>query len=110
MSEPELYRRAPLGISDAQGNCSIAQRCPVALAACDGRACHIVRKGQCTKHGIVGTGFPVAISGVEKLECRTHRRHFTMLHPLVNEDLPATVIVQPELVVLTEGLLLLREA
>ena len=60
--------------------------------------------------GWVGTGFPVGISGVEKLECRTHKRHFTMLHPLVHEDMPATVVVQPELVVLNEGPVLLREA
>lgn len=110
LPEPELYRRVALGISDSHGNQHIAKRCPVALSASDGRPCHIVRRGHCTKNGVVASGFPVAIDGVQKLECETHKRHFHMLHPLVHEDLPATVIVQPELVVLTEGLVLLREA
>ncbi len=110
LPEPELYKRAALCISDAHGNQYIAERCPVALSASDGRPCHIVRRGHCTKNGVVAPGFPVAMDGVQKLICETHKRNFHMLHPLVHEDLPATVIVQPELVVLTEGLVLLREA
>ena len=50
----------------------------------------------------------MVIDGVQKLEFETHKRHFDMLQPLFQEDLPANVIVQPELVVLTEGLVLLR--
>ena len=33
MPEPELYRRAALCTSDADGNQHIAKRCPVALSA-----------------------------------------------------------------------------
>lgn len=110
LPEPGLYRRAQLAISDPEGNQYIAQRCPVALEA-EGRGpCHIVRRGFLTKHGVIGAGFPVALSHVQKLACQTHKRHFNMLHPLVHQSIPPGCVVQPELVVLTDNLVFLREA
>ena len=102
LPEPQLYRGAQLVISDSRGNQYIAERCPIALADPDSSACHIVRRGFITKHGVVSLGFPVYLSRVQQLECQTHRRHFHMLHPLIHEALPASCTVQPELVVLTE--------
>ena len=109
LPEPQLYRGAQLVISDSHGNQYIAERCPTGLADPDSSACRIVRRGFITKHGVISLGFPVYLSGVQQLECQTHRRHFHMLHPLVHEALPASCTVQPELVVLTEGLVALRE-
>lgn len=73
-------------------------------------ACHMVRQGTLTKHGVIGPGFPVALSGVARLRCQTHARTFNMLNPLVHEDLPASVVVRPEVIVLTDDLVLLKEA
>jgi len=110
LPEPVLYERHQLTISGSDGRAHIAHRCPVALTAPGSTPCYIVRQGVRTKHGVVGQGFPVAISGVTKLHCRAHQRNFDMLHPLVYEDLPASVSVRPELVVLTEDLVLVYEA
>ena len=109
LPEPQPYRGAQLVISDSRGNQYIAERCPTALADPDSSACHTVRRGFITKHGVVSLGCPVYLSGVQQLECQTHRRHFNMLHPLIHEALPASCTVQPELVVLTENLVALRE-
>ena len=72
-------------------------------------ACHIVRQGALTKHGVIGPGFPVA-SRVARLRCQTHARTFNMLHPLVHEDLPAFIVVRLEVIVLTGDLVLVKEA
>ena len=110
LPEPGLYERFQLTISDIEGDEHVAQRCPIALKRTRASACHIVRQGTLTKHGVIGPGFPVALTGVARLRCLTHARTFNMLHPLVHEDLPASVIVQPEVVALTDNLVLLREA
>ena len=110
LPEPELYRGIQLVISDSSGCQYIAQRCPTALANLDSSACRIVRRGcSLSKHNVVSLGFPVYLSGVVQLHCQRHNRHFNMLHPLVHEALPSSVTVQPELVVLTEDLVALRE-
>lgn len=96
-------------ISDRNGNEYIAERCPIALTNPDSSACHIVRRGTTTKHNVHTLGFPVYLTGVRQLECQTHQRHFHMLHPLIHEALPANCTVQPELAVLTESLVALRE-
>ena len=109
LPEPELYRGVQLVISDSSGNQYIAERCPSALANPESSACHIVRRGSITKHNVISMGFPVYLSGVVQLECQAHKRHFHMLHPLIHEALPPSCTVQPELVVLTESLVALRE-
>lgn len=111
--EAEIYRRLQFSAADVHGNVASPARCPSQLAGADTTAtscCHIVRQGYCTKHGVVASGFPVALSDVPKFLCRTHGRSFTLLHPLVHEDLPPTLLVVPEIVVLTEDLVFLKEA
>ena len=110
LPEPVLYERHQLSISEPDGSAHIAHRCPVALTAPGSMPCHIVRQGMRTKHGVVGQGFPVAVSGVTKLHCCAHQLNFDMLHPLVYQNLPASVSIRPELVVLTEDLVLIYEA
>ena len=110
LPEPVLYERFQLTMSDSDGNAYVAHRCPVALVHPGACACHIVRQGTFTKHGVIGPGFPVALSGAARLRCLTHARTFNMLHPLVHEDLPESIVVRPEVVVLTDDLVLLREA
>ena len=109
LPEPQLYRGVQMVISDREGNEYIAERCPAALTNPDSSACHIVRRGTITKHNVHTLGFPVYLTGVRQLQCRTHQRHFHMLHPLVHEALPEDCTVQPELEVLTESLVALRE-
>ena len=70
----------------------------------------MVRSGTITKHGVISTAFPVAVSGVPRMRCQTHERSFHVLHPLVYEALPADTVIQPELVVLTEDIVLLKGA
>ena len=114
LPEPQLYSRMQLILCDAEGTLNLAQmvpKCPVALAAgdaCDG--CQMVRSGMITKHKVISTGFPVAMSGVPRMRCQTHKRSFHVLHPLVYEALPADILIQPELVVLTEDVVLLKDA
>lgn len=111
--EPEIYKRLQLVVADVYGTVVSPARCPTQLTGGDttvNTCCHIVRQGSCTKHGVVASGFPVALSGVPKFLCRTHGRSFTLLHPLVHEDLPASILVVPEIVVLTEDLVFLKEA
>ncbi len=112
--EPQLYSRLQLTLCNAEGTLDLAQmvpKCPVALAAgdaCDG--CQVVRWGTITKHGVISTGFAVAVSGVPRMRCQTHKRSFHVLHPLVYEALPADTLIQPELVVLTEDIVVLKDA
>ena len=112
--EPQLYNRLQLSVTDSHGQVDLAilvQRCPCALTAGDAcSSCQIVRSGTITKHGVLSTGFPVAVSGVPRMRCRTHERYFHLLHPLVFEALPAGTLVQPDLVVLTEDVVLQKDA
>lgn len=110
LPEPVQYDRYLVTISDSDGIAHVPHRCPVALRNPVACACHMVRQGTLTKHGVIGPGFPVALSGVARLRCQTHARTFNMLNPLVHEDLPASVVVRPEVIVLTDDLVLLKEA
>lgn len=112
LTEPEVYKRMQLSAADWHGNIELPKCCPSRLQAgsCVSPPCHIVRQGSCTKHGVVGSSFPVALSGVPKFHCRTHERSFNLLHPLVHENLPRSVVITPDVVVLTEDLVFLREA
>lgn len=105
-----LYERHQLTISDPEGSAHIAHRRPAALTALGSTPCHIVRQGVHIKHDVVGQGFPVAISSFNKMRCRAHQCKLDMLHPLVYQDLPASVSIRPELVVLTKDLMLIYEA
>lgn len=58
LPEPVLYEKLQLTMSDSNGNAYGAYRCPVALAQFEACACHIVRQGTLTKHGVIGPGFP----------------------------------------------------
>ena len=114
LPEPQLYSRLQLKLSDATGNVDFARmvpKCPVALAAGDAcGACQMERSGTITKHGVISTAFPVAVSGVQRMRCQTHKRSFHVLHSLVYEALPADTLIHPELVVLTEDIALLKDA
>ena len=112
--EPELYRRYQLSVSDAQGvvdfkelipMCPTALQCPLYT-----ERCCIIRKGSATRHGVITSQFPVAISGVSKFLCTRHDRSFSILHPAVFESLPAGTVVQPSLVVLTASTIFMEGA
>lgn len=112
--EPELYRRTQMHVSDANGRDDasyLMRKCPAALSQLDEcGACNIVRRGSVTRHGVISGGFPEALSGVPRYHCLTHKKTFTILHPLVHEALPPDAVVQPEVVVLTNDLVFLRAA
>lgn len=104
-------------VSDGQGMDDVSclvPRCPVALSEVDSNVaacpCVVVRKGTVTRHGVISSGFPEAISGVPRYHCSTHGRSFTILNPLVHEALPPDSVVLPEVVVLTNDLLLHKSA
>ena len=78
------------------------------VVACDG--CQVVRSGTVTEHGVITSGFPVAVSGGPRMRCQTHKRSFHVLHPLVHEALPADTLGQRELVVLMDDVVLLKDA
>lgn len=89
----------------------LVPKCPAALGEVeDCGACNIVRGGSITRHGVIAGGFPEALSGVPRYHCNTHKRIFTILNPLVFEALPADAVLQPEVVVLTRDIVLLRTA
>lgn len=115
--EPEVYVRSQMQVSDSRGRddpAYMVPKCPVALSELDSdvglATCAVVRKGTVTRHGVIASGFPEAISGVPKYYCSTHAKSFTILSPAVHEALPADALVQPELVVLTNKLVLHKSA
>ena len=114
LEEPELYKRQQLMISCPDGTVDfkrLVPKCPVALGMVDcEEPCIVVRIGFATRHGVITNGFPMAVSGVQRLKCHTHGKSFNMLHPAIYEGLPDDAVVQPELVVLTGDTILLKEA
>lgn len=112
--EPELYRRTQLHVLDGNGiddASYLLPRCPSALSAVeDCGPCTIVQRDTVTRHGVVSDGFPEALSAVPRYHCYARKRTFTILNPLVHEALPADAVVQPEVVVLTRDLVLLKTA
>lgn len=119
IEQPELYESYVLKVYDIntqqEDYKAIVTCCDVRLAQDDTTAalsglgpCVIEADRYKTKHKVYDIDFPVAVTRVRQFKCTTHGSYFTYLTPTIWEKLSDSVVMEPELVVLTDSLVLTK--